>query len=140
MLVYLGKVTLVHRGRGHSTVADDVGRSALTDSALCAAIDEKGKIRVCVDIHKSRRNKTAVDVDRFPALERARRSDPGDPSILNAEIAPEPGVATPIYDPAISEHNIVSHSLFSSSLTRLMNPESGCHNANTEGIWLEWQR
>ena len=49
-----------------------------------------------VDIHETRRNITAADIQSPPALQCTRRGDLSDTAALNGKIAPKPGVPAAI--------------------------------------------
>lgn len=96
IVTHLGEVSLVHRSRGHPTVANDVGRGTLTDSALGAAIHENGKVRVGVDVNEPRRDKATTDINDLPSLERADRGNLSNPTSSDGKVTPEPGTPTSV--------------------------------------------
>jgi len=95
-VTHVGEVIIVYRSRGHPAVSDDVGRGTLTDGGLRAAIHEDGKVGVSMNINEARSDKVAVYIDNLPSPEGAGRGNLNNPTSPDREVAPEPGISTPI--------------------------------------------
>jgi hypothetical protein len=51
-----------------------------------------------MNVYKAGDYITALDIDDLPPWQRAAPRDPGNPAILNGQVAPKPGIAAAIDD------------------------------------------
>jgi hypothetical protein len=54
-----------------------------------------------VDVDKARRDKATIYIDDLPALEGRGRRDGGHAAVAYPQVAPKPGIAASVHDPAV---------------------------------------
>jgi hypothetical protein len=78
-----------------------VGCDTLANGTLGATVYEDRQIGVGMDVNEPWRDESIIDVQDFPAPQRASRRDLSNPACPDGKIAPEPGIPASIQNPAI---------------------------------------